>query len=101
MTKHRHFVYILWLPVLCFYEIPVCTNVFVPASICISWTFALFLFGPILYSDLFILFYFIFIYSSDACFLVRDRKGVDSMRREAGRGWEELGKGKPSSEHTA
>lgn len=59
----RSFVYVLWLLILGFYEIPECANLFVFESTCVSSAFALSLFFVLYYSDLFVsyLSYFIII----------------------------------------
>lgn len=71
-----------------FYRIPVCINMFVYASVCISCAFSCLVI--LSHSNLFILilFYIINIIIIPIWFLTRDRKGIDFNGRGCG---EELG----------
>lgn len=74
--KHGSFTYILWFPVLCFYGISLCENMWVSMSVCVASAFSLSLLKYLFVS--FVLFWFVctlsyFIFL-DICFPLRESK---------------------------
>lgn len=78
LLPYRSFVYVLCFPMLCFYGISVCAKMCLSASICVSYSFSLYLFILFVssYSSLFvfILFYYHF---SDTCLCSNERESKD------------------------
>lgn len=89
------FIYIVWLPVLCVYEIPKHAKGYVSAcvseSISVSCTFSwsVFLLFILSCSFVLVLSYFVIVPQMPVCFLRRPRKGVVLDGRRAGRNWKE------------